>query len=104
MYCTRITLLMQEKQWLNQGLQNYCVMLLLYHKFVDILSEILSHLSLHSRGCIKVVFVQENPMNSLPVISLNIISASTVRGVRLGFIFLNCASKFSASLGSVFKS
>ena len=48
-------------------------------------------------------FVQENPLNSSPLRSRMIISTSAVRGVSSTLRFLNCSSKFSANLGSVFK-
>ena len=47
--------------------------------------------------------VHENPLNSSPLRSRMIISTSAVRGVSSTLRFLNCSSKFSANLGSVFE-
>ena len=84
---------------------NYNKFFVLIHRFVEVLADAPRFiLSIHSRGFKKSEFVHEKPLNSFPVISRIIISASTVRGVNSTFKFLNCSSKFSANLGFVFRS
>lgn len=96
---------MHVKHFINKNIIEISIHQTQINRLIDYFDHILVDAMSDARrsGLKKSEFVHENPLNSSPLKSRMIISTSAVRGVNSTLRFLNCSSKFSANLGSVFK-